>query len=132
MKSSFQLLMMAREGPCEGFTASGCVTVGATEARPGGNGGTGFPGCWTKGGVAPEITPRKRRGVGEHFSESVRAGTVGGTGAGPPGNGPVKSPEGPGRPAKAAGGGAGWNTLTAGAVSAGPRPGHTQGEGGAA
>ena len=120
IKSSFQLLIMAGEGPCEGFTASGCVTVGATEARPGADGGTGFPGGWTKGGVAPEKTPRKHRGVGEHFSESGKTGIVGGTGAGPPGNSPGKRPEGPGSPAKAAGGRAGWNALTAGAVTAGP------------
>ena len=62
MKSSFQLLIMCGEGPCGVFTASGCVTVGATEARPGADGGTGFPVGWTKGVVAPEKTPRKRSG----------------------------------------------------------------------
>ena len=58
-ESSFQLLIMAGEGPCEGFTASGCVTVGAIKVRPGADGGTGFPGGWTKGGVAPEKNSTK-------------------------------------------------------------------------
>ena len=101
--------------------------------RPGADGGTGFPAGWTKGGVAPEKTPRKRGGVGECISESGRAGIAGGgTGVGPPGKGPGKRPVGPGSPAKAAGGGADWNAPTTEVVTAEPRPGHTQGEGGAA
>ena len=52
----------------------------------------------------------------------------GGTGVGPPG----KDPVGPGSPTKAAGGVAGWYALTTEVVTGEPRPGHTQGEGGAA
>ena len=71
MKSSFQVLIMYGEEPCEGFTASGCVTVGATEARPRADGGTGFPVGWTKGGVAPKKTSAKARGWGGGWCRRV-------------------------------------------------------------
>ena len=57
MISSCQLWIMSGEGPCEVFTASGCITVGATEVGLGADGGTGFPAGWTKRGVALEKTP---------------------------------------------------------------------------
>ena len=64
-----------------------------------------------------------------HFSvwKSRKAG--GGIGVGPPGRDPGKCPVGPGSPARAAGGVAGWFALTTEVVTAEPRPGHTQGEG---
>ena len=71
--------------------------------------------------------------VGECISVSGRVGMAGGgTGVGPPGKDPGKCPVGPGSPARAAGGVAGWYALTTEVVTAEPRPGHTQGEGGAA
>ena len=121
---------MSREGPCEVFTASGCLTVGATEVGLGADGGTGFPAGWTKRGHGTRKNSAKARGCGRvHFSvwKSRKAG--GGTGVGPPGKHPGKCPVGPGSPARAAGGVAGWYALTTEVVTAEPRLGHTQGEG---
>ena len=50
MNSSCQLWIMSGEGPCEVFTASGCVTVGATKVGLGTDGGTGFVAGWKKRG----------------------------------------------------------------------------------
>ena len=71
--------------------------------------------------------PRKCGGVGEVFLRSVEGG---GTGAGPTAGGPAGRPEGPGRPGGPVGGIAGGGPRTMVTSTAGPRPGHTQGEGG--
>ena len=70
---------MSGEGPCEVFTASGCVTVGVTEVGLGADGGTGFPAGWTKRGRGTrkklcESAGGGGGGVGECISVSGRAG----------------------------------------------------------
>ena len=81
-----------------------------------------------KGGVAPrKIHESAGGGGGEVFLSSVEGG---GTGAGPTAGGPAGRPEGPGRPGGPVRSIAGGGPRTMVTSTAGPRPGHTQGEGG--
>ena len=66
------------------------------------------------------------------FFSTVEGVEGGGTGAGPTAGGPAGRPEGPGRPGGPVGSIVRSGPRTMVTSTAGPRPGHTQGEGGGA
>ena len=125
INSSFQPRTISGVGPWESVPAS-CGVCGRAAMFTLEDDAVGIR------GRGPWKKSSKARGGGEVFFSTEVGIEGGGTGAGPTAGVPAGRPEGPGRPGGPVRSIVGSGPRTMVTSTAGPRPGHTQGEGGGA